>query len=96
MNMQWPDIINGIFEFGIAIPLAKSVLMLRADREVKGFYWPVIAWTTSWGVWNVYYYPHLDQWFSFVGGLIVVSVNVTWLAHVAYYKRRARQPHMTD
>lgn len=86
----WPDLINGVFEFGISIPLAKSVLMLRKDREVKGFYWPVIVWTSMWGLWNLFYYPHLGQWASFWGGLIVVSVNLTWLAHVAWYSHVRR------
>jgi len=87
--MQLPDLINGIFEFGIAIPLAKGVMMLRSDKIVRGFYWPTIAWTTAWGLWNLYYYPHLDQWLSFVGGLLVVSVNLTWLAHVYWYANRS-------
>lgn len=88
--MQIPDLINGVFEFGISIPLAKGVMMLRADRVVKGFYWPTIVWTTAWGLWNLFYYPHLDQWLSFIGGLIVVSVNITWLVHVYYYARQSR------
>lgn len=88
--MQIPDIINGLFEFGIAIPLTKGVMMLREDKKVKGFYWPTIAFTTAWGLWNLYYYPHLNQWGSFTGGLIVVGVNLTWLAHVYAYRKGAK------
>jgi hypothetical protein len=87
----WADIVNGLFEFGIAIPLAKGVLMLRKDKVVRGFYWPTIAWTTAWGLWNLYYYPSLGQWWSFVGGALVVSVNITWLSHVFYYMRQQRR-----
>jgi hypothetical protein len=85
--MNGPDLINGIFEAGIAVFLWKGVLMLRVDKEVKGFYWPTVAWTAAWGLWNLFYYPHLGQWFSFGGGVAVVLVNITWLAHVAYYAR---------
>ncbi len=89
--MTLPDVVNGVFEFGISYPLYKGVMMLRKDRVVKGFYWPTIAWTTAWGLWNLYYYPHLGQWASFTGGLVVVSVNLTWLGHVFYYMREDRQ-----
>jgi hypothetical protein len=84
-SMSFADFINGVFEAGIALFLWKGVLMLRVDKEVKGFYWPTVAWTTAWGVWNLFYYPHLGQWFSFGGGIAVVLVNITWLAHVAHY-----------
>ena len=90
MQIEWMDFINGVFEAGIACFLFKGVLMLRTDKEVKGFYWPTVAWTTAWGIWNLAYYPHLGQWFSFSGGVAVVLVNITWLAHVAYYKRHRR------
>ena len=90
MMQQWhlADLFNGMFEAGLSFFLWKGVLKLRVDKEVLGFYWPTVAWTTAWGLWNLFYYPHLDQWFSFVGGLLVVSVNLTWLGHVWYYSRR--------
>jgi hypothetical protein len=87
--MTVPDLVNGIFEFGIAIPLSKGVMILRTDKVIKGFYWPTICWTTVWGLWNLYYYPHLDQWMSLTGGLVVVGVNLTWLGHVFYYARKS-------
>jgi hypothetical protein len=82
-----PDFINGVFEAGLSCFLIKGVLQLRQDRIVKGFFWPTVAWTSAWGLWNLYYYPALDQWWSFTGGVAVVSVNLTWLTHVAYYWR---------
>jgi uncharacterized membrane protein YGL010W len=85
--MTLPDLFNGIFELGLAPFLWKGVLKLRIDKKVEGFYWPTVAWTTAWGLWNLYYYPHLDQWLSFTGGLVVVAVNLTWLGHVWYYAR---------
>ncbi|HLL29029.1 MAG TPA: hypothetical protein VKT73_15435 [Xanthobacteraceae bacterium] len=83
--MTWADLTNGIFEFGIAYFLWRGVMMLRQSKKVQGFYWPTIAWTTAWGLWNLYYYPSLGQWLSFTGGAIVVSVNIAWLGHVWHY-----------
>lgn len=88
MAMHGPDLLNGIFEFGLSIFLLKGVLKLRVDKEVTGFYWPTVLWTTAWGLWNLFYYPHLDQWASFWGGVFVVSANIAWLAHVGYYSSR--------
>lgn len=85
--MNIPDLFNGGFEMGLAVFLGRGVEMLRVQKEVKGFYWPTVAWTTVWGIWNLFYYPHLDQWISFTGGLAVVSVNLIWLGHVWYYSR---------
>ena len=86
--MNWMDFINGVFEAGLALFLVKGVLKLRVDKAVLGFYWPTVVWTTAWGIWNLAYYPHLDQWCSFTGGLFVVAVNLTWLAHVGWYAKR--------
>jgi hypothetical protein len=91
-----PDLINGIFEAGLAVFLWKGVLVLRTDKKVKGFYWPTVAWTTAWGLYNLYFYPHLDQWFSFTGGVAVVLVNITWLAHVGLYALEARSQRIWD
>jgi len=42
---------------------------------------------TSWGMWNLFYYPHLGQWYSFAGGVFIVSVNTFWLGQIIYYRR---------
>jgi hypothetical protein len=41
-------------------------------------------------VWNLYYYPHLDQWWSFAGGLVIVAANVLWIGLMVYYLWRER------
>lgn len=83
-----PDMINGIFELVGAVVLWFNVVQIRKDKRVKG----MNPWTTvffsAWGFWNLYYYPSLDQWMSFFGGLAIVSVNLIWLIHVFYYKLR--------
>ena len=50
--------------------------------------WPIQAFFTSWGVWNLYYYPTLHQWASFVGGIFLVLGNGTWVIMAAYYERK--------
>jgi hypothetical protein len=86
--VNYPDLVNGIFEFGIGLLALGSVRAIVRDKCVKGVYWPVTAWATAWGAFNLYYYPHLSQWFSFTGGLVIFATNTTWLALVAYYTRK--------
>ncbi len=79
------DIVNGMFEFGAAIMLMLNVIRLHKDKQIKGVSpWPVVFFT-AWGFWNLHYYPSLNQFWSTIGGLFVVAVNMVWLFQVALY-----------
>ena len=79
------DILNGIFELGGALALAYNVRQIRRDKSIKGVHWLPTIWFSAWGLFNLAYYPSLQQWFSFSGGCAIVLVNLTWLGHVFYY-----------
>jgi hypothetical protein len=83
-----PDIINGAFEFGMALMLSLSVRRLYRDKRVQGVSFWAVFWPMMWGYWNLFYYPHLDQWWSFMAGIGVVSANTTWVLMAWYYGRR--------
>ena len=82
-----PDVVNGLFEFGGSILLWANVRQIWRDRGYRG----VTTWATgffaAWGFWNLYYYPSLDQWWSFTGGCSIVTANTTWLALMLYFGR---------
>lgn len=84
-KMLTPDLINGIFEFGGSLLIWRSIWLLYHQKIVRG----VSAWPTSffalWGYWNLYYYPHLDQWLSFSGGISIVTANTIWVVQMVYY-----------
>lgn len=80
-----PDMINALFEFGGSLVLARNCWTLCKDKVVKGWHWHSVAFFGMWGLWNLFYYPHLDQWWSFLAGLLLVGVNLTWLCQVWYY-----------
>lgn len=82
------DVINGLFEFFGGSLLLLNIIRLRKDRCIKGVSWTPVAFFTTWGLWNLYYYPSLEQWFSFFGGLFIVAINSIWLIQVFYYSRR--------
>lgn len=88
--MNLPDMINGAFEASAGAFSILNVIAIRKSRSIAGVHWLPTCVFSAWGVFNLYYYPHLGQWFSFVGGLSIASINMTWLAHVWYYATRGR------
>jgi len=74
------DVVNGLFEFAGGASALRNCFQVYKDRKVRG----VSLWSaglfTTWGFWNLYYYPSLGQWASFTGGLVIVTSNVIWLA----------------
>jgi len=83
-----PDLINGLFETTGAALTAMNTRRVITDRGYAGVYIPTIVFFLSWGLWNLFYYPHLDQWFSFVGGILLVLSNVSWVVTMLYFGKR--------
>jgi len=98
--MKWNDIVNGLFELGGAYFTWRNYFQLRKDLELKGVWWPLIAFMTVWGFWNLAYYPSLGQWYSFAGGVILVGGNAFWvnlalkLKYLPEYKRPGYYEHV--
>ena len=84
------DAINGAYELIGGCFLLHSCFRLLKDKEVKGVSIPSIAFFTSWGFWNLYYYPTLNQWMSFCGGILIVTANTWWLCMAMYYIRKKK------
>lgn len=84
------DLINGAFELAGAALLLLNVRRLHQDKKLRGVHWGPSAFFTTWGLWNLAYYPALDQWFSFAGGVALVVVNLVWIGQVCYYMWRER------
>jgi len=64
-----------------------SILKLVHDKQVKGVSWVHASFFSVWGIWNLYYYPSLGQWNSFLGGIGIVTVNTIWVGLMIYYSR---------
>ena len=86
--MTTPDLINGTFEFaGAAAGLWNTVVLWR-HKQVRGFAPLAYLYFTAWGVWNCFYYPHLDQWFSLAGTIAITISNGLYAGLAIYYTRR--------
>ncbi len=94
---MWMDLINGIFETIGAACVLLNVRALLRDRHIAGVHWAPTVFFTTWGAWNVVYYPTLDQWFSTAGGALLLLANIWWIALVWHFSRQPRWvPHWTD
>lgn len=76
--MDKHDLINGAIQLIGAGFTWRSALQLHRDRCIRGVYWPSTAFFTLWGGWNLVYYPHLQQWASLAGGVLLVTGNFAW------------------
>lgn len=81
-----PDHLNAAFEFLGGALILLNVLRLHRDKMFRGVHWGPTGFFAAWGVWNLFYYPHLDQWWSFAGGCFIVTTNAIWLSQMIYYK----------
>jgi hypothetical protein len=86
--MSPADATNGFFEAFGALMVLNHVRVILRDRNVAGVSIVSVGFFTSWGFWNLYYYPSLHQWFSFAGGLVLVSANAAWVALAVRFRRR--------
>jgi len=86
-----PDAINGGLELAGGLFIGLSCYKLWQDKIVRGISWLHMAFFAGWGYWNLYYYPQLDQWFSFAGGMVVVVTNTLWVMMAVYYMMEEKQ-----
>jgi hypothetical protein len=68
--------------------LARNVLRLYLDKMLRGVSIGPTAFFAGWGLWNLWYYPSLGQWWSFSGGCALVLVNLVWFGQMIYYRNR--------
>lgn len=80
------DIVNGTFEAGGTYAIWLSVKQIYKDKRSAGISHWQFWYFGSWGLWNLVYYPVLGQPLSFIGGIGVVSMNITWL--ILHYRYR--------
>lgn len=81
------DFINGSFESLAGLFVLLSCWRAYKDKKVKGISILMIMFFTIWGFWNLYYYPSLNQFWSLIGGISVVSANTLYVILLIYYRK---------
>ncbi|HXJ44351.1 MAG TPA: hypothetical protein VNH18_34000 [Bryobacteraceae bacterium] len=84
--MDFGDLGNGLFECLGGLVLWQNVRRILQDKKLAGVDWRVTGFFTAWGFWNLWYYPHLHQTLSFIGGLNIVAANFVWLWFAIKYR----------
>lgn len=86
--MTWADTINGSYEMLGGLFLLHNCYRLYRDKEVRGITLTSATFFSTWSWWNLYYYPSLNQWVSFFGGLLIAITNAMWVIMAIYYTHR--------
>lgn len=86
--MQIPDLINGLFEFSGGLFILRNIVTLLKDKQVKGVSILSTFYFCSWGAYNLFFYPHLNQWLSFTGSIFITIVNLIYVSLMIYYKKK--------
>jgi len=84
--MLTPDFGNSLFELIGAFFTWRNAYQLFKDKILRGVYWPTQFFFATWGLWNLFYYPSLEQWLSFYAGAILVIGNLLWCGLALRYK----------
>jgi hypothetical protein len=74
-----PDQINGMFEALGAVFILRHCRAVWLAKASKGVDIPATVFFTAWGAWNLFYYPSLNQPYSFCGGALLVLANGLWV-----------------
>ena len=85
-----PDLCNFAFLLGGAAFNVLNVRRLLKDGVVMGISpWPMLYFT-MWGIFNLWYYWALHQYFSQAAEGLIVTVNAVWLWLYRRYTFSAR------
>lgn len=85
--MHYADVFNGCLEYTGALCLFLNCWRCWRDRAVAGVSIFSTLFFFTWGLWNLYYYPSLGQWFSFSGGILLTTANALWIALMLKFRK---------
>jgi uncharacterized membrane protein YfcA len=90
-NISLMDAANAFFEGGGSLFVLNHVRVLLKQRQVRGVSLLSIGFFTLWGVFNIFYYRHLGQSFSWYAGIAVLIANLIYVSLAIYFKRQESQ-----
>lgn len=82
---MWQDVVNSGLELLAVLAVATSMRKLARDRRIRGISTSHISYALLSACWFVYYYAHLDQWWSFAAALLYWLATGAWVTMMLYY-----------
>lgn len=81
------DYVNAAFEACASLAILNHARAVWVSKQARGVSMVSTCFFTAWGFWNVYYYPHLGQRFSFYAGIAVLFAQGAWLGIIWYVRQ---------
>ena len=78
---------NAFFECVGATLVWFNVRRLYRDKMLRGVNWQVSGFFWAWGIFNIFWYTHLDKPWSFAAGLIMLAANTAWITLALKYRK---------
>lgn len=91
----WPDVINGLFLFVGALVICLSIKKLYIQGQVRGIDWRHPAFFNFWGMYQLFFYANLEQWFSFAAAITTVLAGTTYLLMILFQLAAEKQDNDT-
>lgn len=88
---MWADKVNGTFVTLAGFFIVLHCIRLIRDKKVRGVSVTSTCFFTLVGLWNLYFYPHINHFYSFFCGIWVVSANCLRVSLMIYYIRKERR-----
>ena len=85
------DASNGAFEIVGSFFIWLSVYSLWKDRHYAGVHFGLMVFYAGWSVWDLFFYWHLGQMFSFYAGFNSMMASVLWVILAAYYGKTPQE-----
>lgn len=82
------DFANACFEGFGSIFVLNHARVLMKHKIIRGVSVLSVAYFALWGVFNMFYYSHLEQAFSWYAGIAVLISNAFYLSLIVHYRRK--------
>ena len=82
-----PDMMNGFFEGFGGLMILNHCRAIYRDKLVRGVSIISTVFFFAWGIFNVYFYKHLDQPYSWYAGIFMMCCNCVYVYLLVYYSK---------
>ena len=65
--------------------------VLCKDKQTRGVSLLSLIIFLSWNIYNTFYYPHLNQWYSLYGSLVLAASNILYCGMIIHYRLQERR-----
>jgi hypothetical protein len=82
------DLANAFFEGCGSIFILNHARVLFNQKLVRGVSILSVFFFSCWGIFNIFYYQHLEQQFSWYAGIAVLIANSIYLGMIIHYRSK--------